>query len=138
MYPPPGHKYWGAEKHLAVQEGFGTNVVSHGDLRSLGPIKRIYSFTKLCTAMKHYDCALLRMDQAFSAMCRPYGPCSHPATVSYPTVEYILMSFSEPQSLLINMPTFLFCTRCGQCLGWSKRDQDSDLNSNVGYSDTLV
>lgn len=141
LYPPSYCKFWGAEKHLADQEGFVSNIVSHGDLCTLRPVKRIYSFTKLCTAMKSYDCAILRLEQAYAAMCRPSVPCSHPSRMFYPTVEYVLMSFSEPKSLLVNMPTFQFCTHCGQCLGQARRDYvspEAELSHTVGYSDTIV
>jgi hypothetical protein len=42
--------------------------------------------------------------------------------------------------LLINMPGFLFCTQCGQCLGRFTRDIDQDhgLNHNIGYSERVM
>jgi hypothetical protein len=141
LYPCPGRKYWGAEKGLALLEGFSAkHVVLHKDLYALKPVKRIYSFTKLCTAMKHYDCALLRMEQAFEAMCRPVADCPHTNTLQYPLEDHVLLSFSEPQSLLINMPGFQFCAQCGQCLGRFTRDNDQDqgLNHNIGYSERVM
>lgn len=61
MYPPPGLKFWGAEHTEALRVGFADKVMVHSNLHSPQPVKRIYYFSKLCTAMKAYDCALVRM-----------------------------------------------------------------------------
>jgi hypothetical protein len=90
--------------------------------------------------MKAYDCALIRLEQAFDALCRPtaHSPCAHVHSILYPIEDVILMSYSEPHSMLINMPTMNFCTQCGQCLSCSWRPLGDGRDHSIGYSERIL
>jgi hypothetical protein len=89
--------------------------------------------------MKAYDCALIRLEQAFDALFWPtLKPCAHLHFMSYPMEDVIVMDFSGPHLMLINMPIMNFCTQCGQCLSCTWRPQPEGRNHAVGYSDTTL
>jgi hypothetical protein len=88
--------------------------------------------------MKAYDCALLRVEQAVAALCRPLpsAECEHDCTMEWPGKEVVRMAFTEPMSLLVNMPTFTYCTFCGQCLTAAWRIYDTTVDTCLGYQNT--
>lgn len=89
--------------------------------------------------MKAYDCALVRMEQSLKALLKVTHPlCGHSQVVQFPTDEVILMNFSEPHSMLINMPVMRFCAQCGLLLSTTWPSPREDADRNVGYYCNLI
>jgi hypothetical protein len=137
VYPPPGQRYWGAEQDLA--EGIGgykdVHLIPHSDIKEFSPVKRFYSVAKLCTAMKAYDCALLKMDAALDLLMKPaaYTNCQHSKTHFWPEDGIVSMDYSVPHTLLVNMPVFEFCAQCGKLMHHSWRAPGPGQDPAVGY-----
>ncbi len=137
--PPPALKFFGAEHSQALSVGFQDKSLVHSDLYSTKPVKRVFHFGRLCTAMKSYDCTLIRLKQSLDELMRVTDrACLHVDTVDFPNDEYVLMQFSEPHTLLVNMPIMKFCAQCGQLLSFQHVTPIEEADRAVGYTDTVL